>query len=187
MMKEEIAKATKVVRDGGVILYPTETVWGLGCDPANSESVQKLCGIKKRELGKPLIVLIHDIGQLYDYVQKVPEIAWDIIEFAEKPLTVILPQGKNVAKEVMGEDGSIAVRLVKSGFVYDLLRKNNKGIVSTSANISGEKTPKEYKDLSEQILNGVDYVVNCKLDETVGQPSRIIKLGSNGEYKLIRK
>lgn len=186
-MKEEVFEAVREIRSGGVVLYPAETVWGLGCDPANSAAVHKLCKLKKRELGKSLIVLIHDVGQLYDYVQKVPDVAWDIIEFSEKPLTVILPQGKNVAKEVLGDDGSIAIRLVKKGFVYELLRKNNKGLISTSANISGEPTPKEYKDLSNQILNGVDYVVNCKLDETKGKPSKIIKIGLNGEYKLIRE
>jgi len=186
-MKEEINEAVRRIQKGEVILYPTETVWGLGCDPKNAEAVGRLCEIKNREIGKPLIILLHDIGQLYDYVEKIPDVAWDIIEFSEKPLTVILPKGKNVAKAVLGDDGSIAVRLVKKGFIKNLLQKNNKGLISTSANISGEPTPRDYKDLSIQILNGVDYVVNCVADETAGLPSSIIKLGANGEYKLIRK
>jgi len=185
-LKEEINKTVQELRSGGVILYPTDTVWGLGCDPTNVVAVRKLCKVKKREFGRPLIVLIQDIGQLYDYVQRVPDVAWDILEYSEKPLTMILPGGKGLAKEVLGEDGSVAIRLLKEGFGFDLLRRFNKGLVSTSANVSGEPTPRLYKDLSKQILDGVDYIVNCRYDTTKGKASRIIKVGLNGEYQLIR-
>jgi L-threonylcarbamoyladenylate synthase len=187
-MQQEINKAIEFLKEGKVILYPTDTVWGLGCDVTNASAVKKIFEIKKRADHKAMIVLISEIGQLYDYVQKIPEIAWDLVDFAEEPLTVIYPQGKNVAPELLGEDGSIALRLVRDEFCKRLISKFRKAIVSTSANLSGDPAPAGFAQINPDILSGVDYVVNWRQQEVSNsKPSTIVKLELNGEIKFIRK
>ncbi|HXA01280.1 MAG TPA: L-threonylcarbamoyladenylate synthase [Cytophagaceae bacterium] len=187
-MQSEINKAIEILKNGGVILYPTDTVWGLGCDASDASAIKKIFEIKKRPDHKAMIVLISEIGQLYDYVQKIPEIAWDLVDFAEEPLTVIYPQGKNVAPELLGEDGSIAVRLVRDEFCRKLISKFRKAIVSTSANLSGDPAPAGFAQINSAILSHVDYVVNWRQQKVSGsKPSTIIKLELNGEIKFIRK
>jgi L-threonylcarbamoyladenylate synthase len=187
-MQSEINKAIEFLKNGNTILYPTDTVWGLGCDVTNASAVKKIFEIKKRVDHKAMIVLISEIGQLYDYVHKIPEIAWDMVDFAEKPLTVIYPKGKGVAAELLGEDGSIAIRLVRDEFCKRLISKFRRAIVSTSANLSGDPTPAKFTEINPAVLSQVDYVVNWRQQETsASKPSTIVKLELNGEIKFIRK
>ena len=187
-MQEEINQVVSFLEIGKTILYPTDTIWGLGCDPENTQAVKRLYEIKKREDHKAMIVLIAEIGQLYHYVENIPEIAWDIVEFAEKPLTVIYPKGKNTCPELLGPDGSIAVRLTKDAFCTKLIKKFRKGIVSTSANISGDPSPTSFSTINSSIIKSVDYAVNFRKEEILNKPpSTILKLELNGEIKFIRK
>jgi L-threonylcarbamoyladenylate synthase len=187
-MQSEINKTVEFLKNGKVILYPTDTIWGIGCDATNSEAVKKIFSIKKRADNKAMVILISEIGQLYDYVEKIPEIAWDMADFAENPLTIIYPKGKGVAPELLGSDGSIAIRLVKDDFCRKLVSKFRRAIVSTSANISGIESPSNFKQITPEILSAVDYVVNWKQQETsASKPSTIVKLELNGEIKFIRK
>lgn len=187
-MHEEIVKALEVLKNGGVILYPTDTIWGIGCDATNPEAVKKVYEIKKRDDSKALVVLINEIGQLRTYVNEVPEIAWDLVDFAEDALTVVYPEGKNLADNLLATDGSVAIRLCKDEFCTKLMQRFKRALVSTSANLSGEPSPKNFNEISKTVLNEVDYVVNWRQNETQNpKPSRIVSLGVNGEFKLLRK
>lgn len=186
--EEDINLCIEQLKKGNVIVYPTDTIWGLGCDATNTEAIRKIYDIKKRPDAKAMIVLIHEIGQLHDYVVNVPEIAWDLVDFAERPLTVIYPKGKNVSPDLLGEDGSIAIRLVKNDFCNALLKKFRKPIVSTSANISGNPSPMNFAGIDEAVLKQADFVVDIKNGENMtSNPSTIVKLGLDGEIKFIRK
>jgi L-threonylcarbamoyladenylate synthase len=186
-IKEEVRKAVEVLRNGGIILYPTDTVWGIGCDATNEKAVEKIFRIKKREESKSLIVLLEDPDKLGKYVKEIPEVANDLIEHSDKPLTIVYPGIVNLAKNVIAEDGSAGIRIVKDEFCEQLLRTFGKPVVSTSANVSGEATPAGYSSISEDIINGVDHVVNLRRTENTGTtPSRIIKLAVNGEFSIIR-
>lgn len=188
MMQQEVEEVVRLLKEGKTILYPTDTVWGLGCDASNPEAVAKIFDVKQREDAKALIILIEDIGQLWDYVVNVPEIAWDMVEFAENPLTLVYPKGKNLAQNVMAEEGSIAIRLVKDEFCKQVIRKLRKPLVSTSANISGEVTPRFFNEVDEKIKSKVDYVVNWRReDKKTTSPSKIIKVGLQGEVQFLRK
>lgn len=186
-MHEEINKAIEVLRNGGIILYPTDTIWGIGCDATNEKAVEKIFQIKQRNDSKSLIILIDTINKLSRYVKEIPEIADELIECAENPLTIIYPEGINLAKNVLADDKSVGIRIVKHPFCEALIRKFGKPIVSTSANISGELAPKEFHQIPESILSKVDFVVNLQ-DRTLssGKESSIIKLKTNGEFKIIR-
>lgn len=184
-MSSNIQAGIKAIKDGGVILHLTDTIWGLACDPKNPEAIKKLHQIKKRPDNKSYIILISEVGQLYDYVQKVPEIAWDILDVQEEPLTIIYPKGKNLPNEVLAADGSIAIRLVKDENCLLFLRKFRRGLISTSANISGENSPSNYSEISPTILNEVDYIVTSDVDSIL-KPSKIIKIGIHGEFQSIR-
>jgi L-threonylcarbamoyladenylate synthase len=175
------------LKAGGVILYPSDTIWGLGCDIRMDASIEKLLQIKHRPIEKGLIILISKIEQLSEYVEEVPEIAWDLVEFAEDPLTVIYPKGKNVSSHLLGPDGSIAIRLVKDEFCKGLIYRYQRGIVSTSANISGEISPKNFEAVSDSIKKEVDYILkNPTAGKENRKPSKIVKLGLGGDYSLIR-
>lgn len=187
-MENELTKAVEALTLGKVILYPTDTIWGLGCDPTNEEAVKRIYSIKQRKDSKPFIVLISQIEQLHNYVVQIPDLAWDLVEFAEKPLTVIYPKGKNVAPQLLGEDGSIAIRMVKDEFCKKLIKKFRKGIVATSANISEQPSAENFKAICAEIRNGVDYIVNWRQDdEKKTKASTLIKLELNGEIKFLRK
>jgi L-threonylcarbamoyladenylate synthase len=176
------------LKNQGTILYPTETVWGLGCDARFDSAIDKIFKIKNRVEDKGLILLISKIEQLSEYVVEVPDIAWDIVEFAEKPLTVIYPQGKNVSSKVLGPNGSIAIRLVKDSFCKELIFKYQRAIVSTSANISGEKIPQSFEEISPSIIQEVDSILKPGEKHKFSQkPSKIISLGLGGDYKMIRE
>lgn len=186
-MQEEIQKCIEVLKAGGVILYPTDTVWGLGCDATNVEAVKKIYDIKQRSDAKSLITLVCNDGMLQKYVKEVPELAWDIIDLATKPTTIIYPQGKNLAQNALGEDGSIGIRLIKDNFCNKLIYKLNKPIISTSANISGKETPIDFQSISDNIKSDVDYIVNPELDKGLKYLSSILKLALNGEIQVLRK
>ncbi len=187
-MEKEIQHTGELLKAGKIILYPTDTIWGIGCDATNSYAVKRIYEIKKRQDSKSLIILLDDINKLNHYVVKVPDIAWDIVEYSELPLTVIYPKGKNVAPELMGEDGTIAIRVTKNDFCKKVIYKLGKPLVSTSANISNEAFNGNFSDISEEIKKNVDYIVNYRQEEnTKATPSRIIQLGLDGDFKFIRK
>lgn len=186
-MQEEINKAIEVLRNGGIILYPTDTIWGLGCDATNEKAVERIFEIKERNDSKSLIILIDNPNKLSRYVKEIPEVADELIDCATSPLTIIYPEGINLAKNTLAEDKSVGIRIVKHPFCEALIRKFGKPIVSTSANISGEPTPMNFNQISERILSKVDYVVNLHDSNlSTGKASNIIKLKTNGEFKIIR-
>ncbi len=187
-MHDDIKKALEVLKSGGIILYPTDTIWGIGCDATNEKAVEKIYKIKKREDSKSMLVLMENPALLERYVTEVPEIAWDLIEIATTPLTIIFSKAKNLAKNLIAEDGSIGIRFTKEAFSSQLLQRFRRPLVSTSANISGEKSPAYFDEISEEIRNQVDYVVEYRQDDhTPSQPSSIIKLGVGGQIEIIRK
>ena len=185
-MQNEISIALEVLKKGGLILYPTDTVWGIGCDATNTEAVQKVYALKKREESKALICLVSDIKMLQYHVETLPEAAYNIIKYASKPTTIIYDDPIRVAENLIASDNSLAIRIIKDDFCNALINKLKRPIVSTSANISGEKTPKIFKEISPYILEGVDYVVNLHRNKTTGKTSSVIKLGNDGTVRVVR-
>ncbi|GGA74998.1 translation factor Sua5 [Flavobacterium palustre] len=183
----EVHKAYEIIKEGGIILYPTDTVWGIGCDATNPDAIAKIYALKQREETKSMIVLMNGEKMLYNVFKEIPEVAWQIIDLSEKPTTLILDQPRNVAKNIIAADNTLAVRLVKEPFCYKLLERMKKPLVSTSANISGQPTPIAFKDISPEIIKGVDYVVNLHRDKICKNPSTIIKLTNDCQVKVIRK
>jgi L-threonylcarbamoyladenylate synthase len=187
-MTEDIKKACEVMQAGGIILYPTDTVWGIGCDATNPEAVKKVYELKKRVDNKAMLVLVDSEAKVERYVEDVPEIAWSLIELSDKPLTIIYSKGKNLAENLLGEDGSIGIRVTKEEFSKKLCERFRKPIVSTSANISGQPSATTFDEISDEIKQGVDYIVNYRQDDiSKKQPSGIIKLGNGGLIKIIRE
>jgi len=187
-MQNDIKKALEVLKSGGVILYPTDTIWGLGCDATNPEAVQKIYKIKKREDSKSMLVLMENPALLERYVDEVPEVAWDLVEISTTPLTVIYPGAKNLAANLIAGDGSVGIRFTKEDFTTRLLQRFRRPIVSTSANISGEKAPAFFDEISEEIKEQANYIVEYRQDDVIpAQPSSIIKLGPGGQIDIIRK
>lgn len=186
-MEREIALALEVLRNGGIILYPTDTVWGIGCDATNAEAVQKIYDLKRSDDKKSMLVLCADADMVVRYVDKAPGIAFEVMEYATKPLTLILPGATGVAANIIPEQGTLGVRVPDHDFCQKLLRKFGRPIVSTSANISGEKSPKNLAETAKEIIDGVDFVVNPRFQgRPTGQPSSIIAFGEDGEVKIIR-
>ncbi|MBP1539479.1 MAG: threonylcarbamoyl-AMP synthase [Prevotella sp.] len=185
--EDDIRQAVEVMRRGGVILYPTDTVWGIGCDATNAEAVKRIYEIKHRDDSKAMICLVDSDGRLSRYVRNVPSVAWDILELAVKPTTVILDGAVNLAPNLIADDGSIAMRITQEKFSKELCYRMQKPIVSTSANISGEPAAQNFRDISEEILKAVDYVCWTRRQEHQPHtPSSIIRLKGNGEVKIIR-
>ncbi len=186
-MKEDIQNCLNTLREGGIILYPTDTVWGIGCDANNPQAIQKIYDLKGRTSSKALITLVGSEVMLERTVLNMPEIAWDLIESTNRPLTLIYDEVKGIAPNAIAEDGSCGIRLAKDTFCQQLIQRLGKPIISTSANVSGEETPKDFRSISDTILNGVDFVVNYRQNEATSQKSsNIIKLKNNGEIKIIR-
>ncbi len=186
-MTLDIKQAVEVLRQGGVILYPTDTIWGIGCDATCEAAVQRVYDIKKRIDSKALLVLVDSAAKLQGYVDEVPDVAWDLIELSEKPLTIIYSGAKNLAKNLVAEDGTVGIRITNEVFSKRLCEAFRKPIVSTSANISGNPSASCFQEISEEIVAAVDYVVGYRQDDvTPAVPSSIIKLGVNGEVKIIR-
>ena len=187
MMNDDLLKALETLQNGGVILYPTDTIWGIGCDATNADAVKKIYQLKKREDSKSMLVLMENVNLLERYVEEVPEIAYDLIELTEKPMTIIYPAAKNLAANLIAEDGSIGIRITTEEFTRRLIQRFKKPIVSTSANISGEKSPANFSEISQQVIKAVDYVVEYRQDEfEPASPSSIVKLGVGGEIQILR-
>jgi L-threonylcarbamoyladenylate synthase len=188
MLKDEVNKAFEVLKNGGLILYPTDTIWGIGCDATNPEAVDKVYKLKGRAEEKSLIVLLDSDNKLQSYIKEVPEVAYDLIEYAENPLTIVYSGAKNLAPNAIAKDGSIGIRIVKHEFCQQLLQRFRKPVISTSANLSGNPSPATFDDIDEAILQGVDYVVNWEQDDRKEKkPSTIMKLEPGGLFSFIRK
>lgn len=187
-LREEVKKACDVMARGGVILYPTDTIWGIGCDATNAEAVKRVYEIKQRTDSKALLVLVDSAVKVDFYVSEVPDVAWDLIELANKPLTIIYDHARNLAPNLLAEDGSVGIRVTREHFSQQLCQRFRKAIVSTSANISGSPSPRTYADISEEVKEAVDYIVEFRREETAqAAPSSIIKLGAKGEVRIIRE
>lgn len=185
--KEIISKTLEILNQGGVILYPTDTVWGLGCDATNSAAVRKIYEIKRRSDSKSMLTLMDAVGRVDYYFDRVPEIAWDLWDVADKPLTLILPHARNVAPELIAEDGTLGVRITKEEVSNTICARLRRPLVSTSANISGEPTARCFADISQEIKDAVDYIVPLRQDETKNPaPSGIIKVEDGGVVTVIR-
>lgn len=185
-MTEEIVKAFEVLKNGGIILYPTDTIWGIGCDPTNAEAVAKIYALKKRAESKSMIVLVNGDRMMHSLFNEIPEVAWQIMELSETPTTLVLDKPKNVTPSLIAPDNTLAVRMVKEVFCYKLLERFKKPLVSTSANLTGDVSPKSFKDIHPDIIKGVDYVVNWRRDEINTKPSSIIKLSGDSQVKVLR-
>ena len=185
--KQAIDEALKVLYRGGVILYPTDTVWGLGCDATNSEAVRRIFEIKHRADSKAMLSLVDAVGRVDYYFSRGPEIAWDLWEVADKPLTLILPRARNVAPELIADDGTMGMRITSEPVSHTLCARLKRPLVSTSANISGQPTARCFADISDEIKQAVDYIIPLRQNETSNPaPSGIIKVGDGGEIKVIR-
>jgi L-threonylcarbamoyladenylate synthase len=184
----EINKSLDVLKNGGIILYPTDTIWGIGCDATNDKAVERIFNLKQREDSKSMIILLDNAARLSSYIRDVPEQAWDLIELSTNPLTVILPGARNLAKNLITQDDTVGIRITNDAFCNALIQRFKKPIVSTSANISGQPSPENFSQISDEIKAGVDYVVSLRQSEkTKGRASTIIQLGLGGEIKIIRK
>lgn len=187
-MKEQIDAAIEVLKAGGVILYPTDTIWGLGCDATNPDAVEKIYKIKQRAESKSLIVLAADADMICRYVKEIPQIAIDLLEINDKPMTIIYPGAMGLAKNAIAQDGSVGIRIPDHTFCNALLKKFRRPIISTSANISGETAPAFYKDIPQEIIEAADWVAHKKYEsDSTHSASQIIKLGLTGEVEIIRK
>ena len=187
-MQDDIISASEVILKGGVILYPTDTIWGLGCDATNEKAVQRIYEIKKRLDTKSMLVLLDNENSLPRYVYEVPEVAWQILDVAENPLTLIYPGAINIAQNLIADDGSIGIRITSDSFCEKLICKIHKPLVSTSANISGKNSPSNFNEISDDIKRQVDYIVKWRQDDfSKKQPSGIIKVGLRGEVEVIRE
>ena len=176
------------MNEGGVILYPTDTIWGIGCDATNEEAVRRVYQIKQRSDSKAMLVLVDSPVKVDFYVQDVPEVAWDLIEVADKPLTIIYSGARNLASNLIAEDGSVGIRVTNEEFSKRLCQQFRKAIVSTSANISGQPSPANYSEITEELKSMVDYVVGYRQEEKGHpKPSSIIKLDKGGVIKIIRE
>jgi len=186
-MKEEINKAISILEKGGLILYPADTVWGIGCDATNEVAVEKVYRLKQREDSKAMICLVANDVMLERHIEQVPAVAYDILDLATKPTTIIYDKPVALAKNAIAQDNTMAIRVASDKFCQYLITKFKKPIISTSANIAGEPTPNSFGEISDVILKGVDYIVNLQHDKKNGVPSSIIKLSNNGTVKIIRE
>ncbi|UGU16737.1 threonylcarbamoyl-AMP synthase [Sinomicrobium kalidii] len=186
-MIEEINNAIATLNKGGLLLYPTDTVWGIGCDATNADAVAKVYQLKRRPDAKALICLVSDEAMLERHIPEIADVAYDVIDLATKPTTIIYDNPTGVAKNLVAEDNTLAIRVASDEFCRKLIRKFGKPLVSTSANISGMPTPQSYTEISDEILKGVDYIVNLHREKKGGQPSSIIRISKNGVVKVIRK
>ncbi|MDE5418410.1 threonylcarbamoyl-AMP synthase [Labilibaculum sp. DW002] len=186
-MHNDIKKALEVLKSGGIILYPTDTIWGIGCDATNAEAVKRVYEIKQREDSKSMLVLMENPNRISSYVDDVPEIALDLLEVTNKPTTIIYSGAKNLANNLINSDGSIGIRITDENFTQQLIQRFRKPIVSTSANISGEPSPANFDEIDEEIKEAVDYIVEYRQDDlSENKASSIIKLGLGGEIDILR-
>ena len=185
---DDVSKCIEVLKAGGIILYPTETVWGIGCDATNENAVKKIYDLKQRDESNSMLILVEHADRLGRYVKQIPEVAIQLIEVNDKPMTIIYPGAINLAQNVVAPDGSAGIRITSDDFCKKLIASFNKPIVSTSANVSGEPTPQNFRDIPETIKNGVDYIVKWRQnDPTPGVASSVIKVGLKGQVEIIRQ
>ncbi|MEE1347776.1 MAG: L-threonylcarbamoyladenylate synthase [Bacteroidales bacterium] len=185
--EEDLRQAVETLRKGGLILYPTDTVWGIGCDATNAEAVAKVFALKQRAEAKSMLVLVDSATRAQRYVKDIPDVAYDMFEMADKPLTLILDNARGLADGLVAEDGSVGIRVTNEKFSHDLCYRFMKAVVSTSANISGHPAAAIYPEIEQEIIDGVDYVVRYRRDDTKkSKPSSIVKLKANGEVTVIR-
>lgn len=183
----EIPHIIEILKEGGTLLYPTDTIWGLGCDARNIDAVKKIFEIKKRDPQKSMIILVESEKRLQDLVE-VPEMAWQIIDLSEKPVTIIYENPRNLPKELLAEDGSIGIRLVKNDFCKRLITKLNSPLVSTSANFSGDKSPLRFSDIAPEIIDAVDYAVqDFRSEVSKYTGSSVIKIWNDNRIKILRE
>jgi L-threonylcarbamoyladenylate synthase len=188
MLRDEVDKAFKVVQDGGIILYPTDTIWGIGCDAANTEAVQKIYQLKQRSETKSMIILLDTDNKLASYIQEVPELAYNLIEYAENPLTLVLPGARNISPALIATDGSVGIRVSNHPFCQGLIQRLRRPLVSTSANISGKPSPQYFSQIDQEIIDGVDYVVDVDQHSMeIKNPSTIMRLEPDGKFEFIRR
>lgn len=187
-LQEEVAKTLDVLRKGGSILYPTDTIWGLGCDATNTRAIKRLQRIKQRSDNKHFIILLDGTDRLQEYVKLIPEAAWDLYQQIQTPLTIVFPDARNLSKLVIGKDRTVGIRIPRDDFALELVRQFGKPVISTSANLSGDPPPMFFRDINPVLLQEVDYVVDFhrdRIQET--KPSTIIRLHENGEFEVIRR
>ena len=185
--EDDIRKSLKVLEEGGILLYPTDTIWGIGCDATNTQAVKKIYSVKSRTEAKSLIILLDHIDKLSTYIEKVPEITDDLLASITNPVTIIYSNARKLAPNLIAQDGTVAIRIVKDDFCSELIRRFGKPIVSTSANISGFDPPVVFSQVAVEIKNAVDYIVTYKQDYyTRSKPSTIIRLRDDGMYTIIR-
>lgn len=185
--EEDLIKTLKALQSGGIILYPTDTIWGIGCDATNYKAVEKVYRIKNRNEAKSLIVLLDNFDNLSTYIEKVPDITFDLLASITNPVTIIYSNARKLANNVIAPDGTIAIRIVKDDFCKELIRRFGKPIVSTSANLSGSESPAVFSQITDEIKKAVDYTVSYKQDYfNRSKPSTIIRLRDDGLYTVIR-
>lgn len=186
--REDLNKALETLKNGGLILYPTDTIWGIGCDATNKEAIEKVFALKGRDKNKSMIILLHSDNQLASYVKEIPEVAYELIEASDRPLTIVYSDAKNLAQNAIAEDGSIGIRIVNHPFCQQLLQRFKKPIISTSANLSGQISSGKFDDIADEIKLGVDYVVKYGQNyDAVGKPSMVMKLDPSGKFEFLRK
>ncbi|MCT4562412.1 MAG: L-threonylcarbamoyladenylate synthase [Crocinitomicaceae bacterium] len=185
-MQEKIQKAVEIMNEGGTLLYPTDTIWGLGCDATNEAACQKILEIKKRPANKSFVLLADSFRMVEHYIPEFAEVVYDLVDYAEKPLTIIYPGATKLAPSVIAEDGSVGIRITKDPICLALIRKMRRPLVSTSANISGEPFPTNFSEVHSELKSGVDFIIDERLKEKMTAPSQIIKVGLGGEVKIIR-
>lgn len=184
---EDLHVAVATLKKGGLILYPTDTIWGIGCDATNPHAVSRIFSLKKREDQKAMLVLVSRENMIEYYVKEVPSVAWEILEVSDKPITIIYPGGRNLASNLCANDGSVGIRLTREVFTNALINAFGKAIVSTSANISGDPSPANFSEIKPGVINSVDYVVKYRQNDfSAARPSSIISLGTGGQIKIIR-
>lgn len=185
---EDIQQAVQTMRSGGLILYPTDTIWGIGCDATNADAVRRIYELKQRDDSKALICLVDSPNRMQQYSRSIPDVAWDLIDYAQNPLTLIVDGALNLAPNLVAQDGSIAIRVTRERISHDLCYRFQKAVVSTSANLSGQPAPRNFMEISPEIIQGVDYVMKARQnDVTKGEPSQIVKISKDGQITFIRK
>jgi L-threonylcarbamoyladenylate synthase len=188
IFEQDLKECLAILRNGGIILYPTDTIWGLGCDATNTEAVEKIFRIKAREENKSLLILVNGFGMLERFVKEIPETAAELAEVSDDPLTIIYPEGKNLATGVCSNDGSVGIRICHDQFCNELITRFRKPIVSTSANFSGQPSPASFEEIEKDVAAKADYIVSYRRDDKRKQsPSPVIKIEKDGSIKIIRK
>lgn len=187
-MQDEIVKTVGVLRQGGIILYPTDTIWGIGCIAFNEKAVKRIYTIKKKEDTSGMLILLDSKEKLNQFVKNIPETVWQLMENFDKPVTLIYPEGYNLATSLLAKDGSIGIRITSDIFCGELIKQSGAPLVSTSANISGQPPPSSFTEIASEIKNSVDYIVKWRQNENIkNKPSALVKFKKSGEFIILRK